>query len=328
MKLLWIALIICLFCSFAYGQGCTVYEVDDYGNVSKRSERKAGLFQAPQGMDRPVTPRGNYQNVSPGVVGSPRRVFRMNDGSKVSREVKRLAKQLINGFDKRFKRFPRSNVPKKTLGQVMCYIAATAEASDVVEAALTAMPTIYRATTPASKRLNLTGDVPPLVDEIYCTALMRNLEAQNARVRYTALSASRPALRSMPINDEVYDKVHEMAKEHPDGETRRFSFYAMVALSTNHRKTFDVMASGLEDNYGNAVLAVLQKIVSDMRRYKDYPPEEKTRFLRLIAYLDNFPDRRVVTTATSARTWLSTPLARKKAKQRRTMRHLHFGPAK
>ena len=326
MKLLWVTLAICTFFTTVHGQGCTVYEVDDYGNVSKRNERKVGLFQAPQGMDRSVSSQSSYQNASPGVVGAPRRVFRTNDGSKVSREVKRLAKQLVNGFDKRFKRFPRSDVPKKTLGQVMCYIAATAEASDVVEAALTAMPTIYRATTPASKRLSLKGDVPPLVDEVFCTAIMRNLGAENARVRYTALSASRPALRSMPINEDVYEKVHEMAKEHPDGETRRFAFYAMVALSTNHRKTFDVMAEGLQDNYGNAVLAVLQKIVSDMRRYKDYPPEEKTRFLRLIGYLDNFPDPRVVTTATSARTWLSTPLARKKANQRRTLRHLNFVP--
>ncbi len=325
MCLLMTFLILAMFSpSIAFGQGCTVYEVDPFGNVSKRADRKAGLFQAPQGMERSPS-RGPSQQSFQGSVGAPRRVFRMNDGKGISREIKRLAKQLINGYDKKFKRFPSLNVPKKTLGQVMCYIAATAEEADVVEGALTAIPSIYRARTPASRRLMLKGDAPPLVDQVYCTAILRNLEAENARVRYTALSASRPALRSMPIDEEIYEKIHEMATDHQDGETRRFAFYAMVALSANHVKTFDVMAKGLQDQYSNAVLAVLQKIVTDMRRYRDYPQEEKTRFLRLIGYLHNFPDRRVVSMATSARTWLSTPLARKKAKQTRSRRHLHFG---
>ena len=188
-----------LSCSHLHAGGAKVYEIDNYGVVKESSKRQTGLFRPPSDMEN-LSPLQPAQAV--GIV-NPQRVYRLPKDKGVPGYVRKRARELLKRFNRRTRAFPQLQIPKRAMADVLVYIAFQMSDAAYVEGALTALPELF---VPLNSRTQqLTGEYEDMavVDNDFIGAVLKHIDSPVTEVRYAALRATRPIMRSQPPPQKI-----------------------------------------------------------------------------------------------------------------------------
>ena len=300
-----------LFCSvsFSLAGGAKVYEIDNYGRVTESTKRQSGLFRPPGDMDQDYDNNQRPSTMPPAPLGivNPQRVWRRPKDEGVPGYIRKTARELMRRFDHRTRAFPQLQIPKRTMADVLVHIATRATDPAYVEGALTALPELY---LPLNNRTRLLkGDYQDMavVDEIFIDAVLKHIDSPITEVRYAALRATRPIVRSKPSSAKLLAAIRDLIQKHPDGETRRLGIYALFALEEPDLQTLDTLEQAFGDSYSLVVLAALQKVSWDLKRGMEYPDRKKSSLSRAVKKLERHSDSKVAATAATTQLLIKTP---------------------
>ena len=313
MRIYLTMLALLLSCSHLHAGGAKVYEIDNYGVVKESSKRQTGLFRPPSDMEN-LSPLQPAQAV--GIV-NPQRVYRLPKDKGVPGYVRKRARELLKRFNRRTRAFPQLQIPKRAMADVLVYIAFQMSDAAYVEGALTALPELF---VPLNSRTQqLTGEYEDMavVDNDFIGAVLKHIDSPVTEVRYAALRATRPIMRSQPPPQKIVQAINDLVRRHPDGETRRLGIYALFALERTYDDVIVTLDRALRDTYSLVVLAALQKISWDIRRGQAYPDMQKRRLMRSVKDLERHSDRKVSATAATTQLLLKTPPNRLRARPTR-----------
>ena len=308
-----------LLCSHLYGGGAKVYEIDDYGVVKESSKRQTGLFRPPSDLDNLGTASNqppSHPAPATGLV-NPQRVYRVPKDKGVPGYVRKRARELLRRFNHRTRAFPQLQIPKRAMADVLVYIAFQMSDAAYVEGALTALPELFLPLNKRTKQLSGEYQDMAVVDEDFIDAVLKHIDSPVTEVRYAALRATRPIMRSQPPPQKIVQAINDLVRSHPDGETRRLGIYALFALERTYDDVINTLDGALRDTYSLVVLAALQKISWDLRRGQAYPDKQRQRLMRAVKRLENHSDRKVSATAATTQLLLKTPPRKLRARPTR-----------
>ena len=302
-----------LLCSRLLAGGAKVYEIDVDGVVKESAKRQSGLFRPPRDMEN----LPSSQTAPAAGIVNPQRVYRLPKDKGVPGYVRKRARELLKRFNHRTRAFPQLQIPKRAMADVLVYIAFQMSDAAYVEGALTALPELFLPLN--SRTQQLTGEYEDMavVDSDFIEAVLKHIDSPVTEVRYAALRATRPIMRSQPPSQKIVRAINDLVRSHPDGETRRLGIYALFALERTYDDVIDTLDRALSDTYSLVVLAALQKISWDMRRGQAYPDVQRKRLTRSVKNLERHSDRKVSATAATTQLLLKTPPNRLRARPTR-----------